>query len=91
MFNFRSKRVTLPVTMCLVLALLTPVLAQAELGGSGNTAARDIAAQREAQERKLEKKRQKAEEAKKAAEAQQGQPAEAQQPVEPQQEKPAVQ
>ena len=92
MFNFKSKKMTLPLTFCLVLALLAPALAQAELGGSGSTASRDAAAQMEAKERKLEKKRQKEAEAKKAAEAQQGQPAETQTPPEgQQQDKPAAQ
>ncbi len=91
MFKFKSKKMILPLCFCVLSALLIPALVHAELGGSGNTAARDIAAQREAQERKLEKKRLKAEEAKKAAEAQQGQPAETQQPVEGQAEKPAAQ
>ena len=90
MFNFKSKKMILPLCFCILSALLTPALVHAELGGSGNTAARDIAAQREAQERKLEKKKHAAE-AKKAAEAQQGQPAETQQPVETQPEKPAAQ
>ncbi|MBK8817426.1 MAG: hypothetical protein IPN42_18940 [Methylococcaceae bacterium] len=93
MYKFRSKKMILPLCFCVLSALLTPALVHAELGGSGNTAARDIAAQREAQERKLEKKRLKAEAeaAKKASEAQQGQPADAQQPVENQPEKPAAQ
>lgn len=79
----------LPLYICLLLALLTPPLAQAELGGSGSTAARDVAAQREAKERKLAEKKRKAEEAKKGAEAQ---PAETQAPTEGQpQEKPAAQ
>jgi uncharacterized MAPEG superfamily protein len=90
MFRIKSKKILLPLAICVLSALLAPALAQAELGGSGNTAARDIAAQREAQERKLEKKRQKAEEAKKAAEGQQGQPAETQAPAEGQSEKPAA-
>ena len=91
MFTFKSKKMILPLCFCVLSALLTPALVHAELGGSGNTAARDIAAQREAQERKLEKKRLKAEAAQKAADAQSGQPADAQQPVETQPEKPAAQ
>lgn len=91
MLNFISKKMTVPVLICFLSVLLTPVLAQAELGGSGSTAARDAAEQRAARERKLEKKKLKDAEAKKAGETQQGQPAETQQPAEPQQEKPAAQ
>jgi len=90
MSHFKSKKITLPLFLGILLALLSPALAQAELGGSGNTAARDIAAQREAQERKLEKKKQ-ATEAKKAAQAQQKEPAETVAPTEGQPEKPAGQ
>jgi uncharacterized membrane protein YdbT with pleckstrin-like domain len=92
MFTFKSKKMTLPLTISLVLALLAPVIAQAELGGSGSTAARDAAAQREAKERKLEQKKQKAAEAQKAAETQGGAaPAEESKPAETQGEKPAAQ
>jgi hypothetical protein len=95
MLNFKSKKVLLPLYFCVVSALLFPTLTQAELGGSGSTAARDVAAQRAAQEavkeRKLENRKKEAE-AKKAAEAQQGQPAETQTPPEgQQQDKPAAQ
>jgi hypothetical protein len=89
MLHFKSKKMILPLYFCLLSALLSPALTQAELGGSGSTAARDVAAQRAAKEIKLEKKKKDAE-AKKAAEAQQGQPAETQQPAEGQQEKPAA-
>jgi hypothetical protein len=88
MFNFKSKKVTLPLYLCLLTALLSPAIAQAELGGSGGTAARDAAEQRAAKERKLEKKKKEAE-AKNAADSQQGQPVETQQPAESQQEIPA--
>ena len=90
MFKFKIKKIALPLCFCVLAALLFPALAQAELGGSGGTAARDAAEQRAAKEKKLEKKRLEAE-AKKAAEGQQ--PATTQQPVEtqPQQEKPAAQ
>lgn len=87
--NFKSKKFTLPLYFCLLSALLSPALTQAELGGSGSTAARDAAAQKAAKEMKLEKKR-KAAEDKKAAESQQEQPAQSQQPVEGQKEKPAT-
>jgi hypothetical protein len=91
MLNIQSKKMTLPLTFCLVLALLVPALAQAELGGSGSSAARDAAEQKAAKERKLEKKRLKEAEAKKAAETQVEQPAETQTPaVEPKAE-PAAQ
>ncbi len=90
MFTFKSKKMLLTLAFCVVSALLVPAIAQAELGGSGSTAARDVAAQRAAKERKLEKKKQEAE-AKKAAEAHGGQPAETQTPaVEPKAE-PAAQ
>jgi hypothetical protein len=91
MFHIKSKKIALPLFLGILLALLTPVLVQAELGGSGDTAARDRAAQREAQERKLEKKRQKAEEAKKEVEGKQKEPAETVAPTEGQPEKPAGQ
>ena len=81
MFTFKSKKMLLTLFLCVISALLVPAIAQAELGGSGSTAARDVAAQRAAKERKLEKKKQEAE-AKKAAEGQQVQPAETQLPVE---------
>jgi cell division protein FtsB len=91
MLNFKSKKIILPLYFCLLSALLFPAVTQAELGGSGSTAARDAAAQKEAKERKLEKKKQEAE-AKKSAETQQGQPAETQTPAEgQQQDKPAAQ
>ncbi len=84
MMTLKLKKMTLPLIICITSALLMPALAQAELGGSGGTAARDAAAQREAKEKKLELKRQKAAEAQKAAESAQGQPADAQTPaVEP--------
>ena len=90
MLQIKSKKITLALYFCVLSALLSPVLAQAELGGSGSTAARDVAAQRAAKAEKIEKKKQQAE-AKKAAEAEQVQPAEAQIPAESQQEKPAAQ
>jgi uncharacterized membrane protein YdbT with pleckstrin-like domain len=90
MFHIKSQKITLPLFLGILLALLTPVLVQAELGGSGDTAARDRAAQREAQERKLEKKK-KAAEAKKEAEDKQKEPAETVAPTEGQPEKPAGQ
>ncbi len=90
MLNFKSKKITLPLYFCVLVALLSPVIAQAELGASGGTAARDAAAQRAAKERKLEKNKQEAE-AKKAAEDQQAQPAVVEQPAEGQPEKPAAQ
>jgi hypothetical protein len=90
MLQIKSKKITLPLYVCLLSALLSPVLAQAELGGSGGKAARDAAEQRAAREEKAEKRKHEAE-AKKAAEAQQGQPAETQTPAEGQQEKPAAQ
>lgn len=90
MFNFKSKKMILPLYFCVLSALLSPALTQAELGGSGSTAARDVAAQRAAKAEKAEKRKHEAE-AKKAAEAQQGQPTEVQQPSEGQQEKPAAQ
>jgi hypothetical protein len=92
MLHFKSKKITLPLYFCMVSALLSPPLAQAEggLGGSGRIAAGQAEEQRAAKERKLEKKRQAAE-AKKAAEAQQGQPAESQQPAAEQKETPAAQ
>ncbi|ESS66469.1 hypothetical protein MGMO_191c00030 [Methyloglobulus morosus KoM1] len=77
MFNFKSKKMLLTLFFCVLAALIVPTMAQAELGGSGSTAARDVAAQRAEKERKLEKKKHEAE-AKKAAGAQQGQPAETQ-------------
>lgn len=89
MFNFKSKKMILPLYFCVLSALLSPALTQAELGGSGSTAARDVAAQKAAKELKLEKKKHAAE-AKKTAEGQQAQPAETQQPAEGQQEKPAA-
>lgn len=90
MLHFKSKKMLLTLFFCVLSVLLVPTIAQAELGGSGSTAARDAAEQKAAKERKLEKKRLK-EEAKKAAETQQGQPAETQTPAEGQQEKPAAQ
>ncbi len=90
MFNFKSKKIILPLFFSVLLALLSAPLAHAELGGSGGSAARDAAEQRAAKERKLEQKKKDAE-AKKAAEAQQGQPATTQPPVEVNQEKPAAQ
>jgi hypothetical protein len=90
MLRFKSKKITLPLSICLLTALLSPALAQAELGGSGGKAARDAAEQRAVREEKIEKRKQEAE-AKKAAESQQAQPVEAQTPTEGQQEKPAVQ
>jgi uncharacterized MAPEG superfamily protein len=90
MFTFKSKKMLLTLFLCVISTLLVPAIAQAELGGSGSTAARDVAAQRAAKAEKAEKKKQEAE-AKKAAEAQQGQPAETQTPADSQQEKPAVQ
>jgi hypothetical protein len=92
MFNFKSKKFTLPLYVCMLLVLLAPVLAQAELGSSGGTAARDAAEQRAAKERKLEKKKQKEAEANKGSEAQQGTaPAEESKPAETQGEQPAAQ
>lgn len=90
MLRFKSKKITLPLTICLLAALLTPALAQAELGGSGGKAARDAAEQRAVREEKIEKRKQEAE-AKKAAESQQAQPVEAQTPTEGTQERPAAQ
>lgn len=90
MLRFKSKKITLPLSICVLTALLSPALAQAELGGSGGKAARDAAEQRAVREEKIEKRKQEAE-AKKAAESQQAQPAEAQTPTEGQPEKPAVQ
>lgn len=90
MFNFKSKKITLPLYFCVLSALLSPVLAQAELGGSGGLAADQAAEQRAAKEKKLEQKK-KAAEAKKAGEVHHGQPAETQTPTEGQQEKPAAQ
>jgi cell division protein FtsB len=87
MFKFKLKKMLLTLFFCVLSALLVPPIAQAELGGSGSTAARDATAQKAAKERKLEKKRLKEAEAKKAAETQQGQPAETQAPAtEPKQE-----
>jgi hypothetical protein len=86
MFTFKSKKMLVTLFFCVISALLVPAIAQAELGGSGSTAARDVAAQKAAKELKLEKKKKHAE-AKKAAEAQQGQPTETQTPaVEPKEE-----
>lgn len=91
MLSFKSNKIILAACFCILSALLFPTLAQAELGGSGSTAARDAAEQRAAKERKLEKKRL-AEEAKKAAEGQQSAPTEAtQQPPAAEPEKPAAQ
>lgn len=91
MLNIKSKRITLVLFLGMLSLLITPALVQAELGGSGSTAARDAAEQKAAKERKLEKKRQKEAEAKKAAEAQTAQPAETAQPAQDQAEKPATQ
>ncbi len=91
MLHSKSKKFTLPLYFCLLSALLSPALTQAELGGSGGKAARDAAEQRAAREQKLEKRKHDAE-AKKAAEAQQEQPAVTQTPAEgQQQDKPAAQ
>jgi hypothetical protein len=91
MLQIKSKKIILPLYLCLLSALLTPTLAQAELGGSGGKAARDAAEQRAARAEKLEKKKQQAE-AKKSGEAQQEQSGETPTPpAEGQQEKPAVQ
>lgn len=69
--------------------LLIPAMVQAELGGSGSTAARDAAEQRAAVQRKLEKKRLKEEGAKKADVAQEVvAPAEEPAPADIQKEKP---
>jgi len=89
MFNFKSKKMLLTLFFCVFSALLVPTIAQAELGGSGSTAARDVAAQRAAKERKLERKKQEAE-AKKAAEAPHGQPAESQTPATEPKEEPTA-
>jgi hypothetical protein len=91
MLQIKSKKITLPLYLCLLSALLSPALAQAELGGSGGKAARDAAEQRAARAEKLEKKKHQSE-AKKSGEAQQEQPGETQTPpAEGQQEKPTVQ
>ncbi|MEQ1560157.1 MAG: hypothetical protein ABL933_14640 [Methyloglobulus sp.] len=83
MFNFKSKKMLMPLFFGVVSVLLAPTLAQAELGGSGSKAANEAAEQRAARERKVEKKKHDAE-AKKAAE---GQPTETQTPaVEPKEE-----
>jgi hypothetical protein len=89
MLHNKSKKMILPLCLSVLMALLSPALVQAELGGSGNTAARDVAAQRAAKELKLEKKKKEAE-AKKAAEGQQSQPADTQAPAAGQPEKPAA-
>jgi hypothetical protein len=90
MLHFKSKKMILPLYFCVLSALLSPALTQAELGGSGGTAARDVAAQRAVKAEKAEKRKKEAE-AKKAAEAQQGKPVETQTPAEGQQEKPVAQ
>lgn len=89
MLNLKLKKTTASLLITVLLAMVIPSIAQAELGGSGGTAARDAAEQRAARERKLEKKKQKEAEAKAAAQGQQGEGVEAQQPAATTQEKPA--
>jgi hypothetical protein len=81
MFTFKSKQIFLPLLLCLTGLVLSPVTAQAELGGSGSKAANQAAEQRAAREKREALKKQEAE-AKQATETQQTQPAEAQQPAE---------
>lgn len=85
MLSFKSKKMTIPVIFSLVAALLAPTLAQAELGGSGATAARQAREQRAVAQKKREERKQEQEAAKKTVEAvQETAPAEKSKPVEPQ-------
>jgi hypothetical protein len=90
MLKLKVKKIAWPVFFCLFAGLTLPSISQAELGGSGGTAARDAAEQKANKAKKLEKKRLEAE-AKKAGDAQQAPPAETQPQPEATEQKPAAQ
>jgi hypothetical protein len=92
MLNFKSKKMTLPLFLSLLIALLAPVLTQAEPYGTGDIASTRAEEQRAAIAKRKERiKKEKEAEAKKAAEAPQAKPSEAQQPSDGQKEEPAAQ
>jgi len=91
MLHIKSKKITFPFLLGLLITLLTPALTQAEeTYGTGSIAATRAAEQRAAIAKRAEKRKKEAE-AKKATEAQQGQPTESQYPAEGEQEKQAAQ
>ncbi|WP_411727609.1 hypothetical protein [Methyloglobulus sp.] len=71
MLYIKSNKITLPLCLCVILALLSPVLTQAEATyESGDIAATRAADQRAALAKKAEERKKRAAERQKAAEAQ---------------------
>lgn len=68
MFRFKSKKMTLALSVCVMSMLLSPALTHAESTGTGSTAARQAADQKAALAKKAAE-RQKAAEEKQKAEA----------------------
>jgi hypothetical protein len=92
MLNFKSKKITLPLFLSVLLALLFPTLTLAEPYGTGDIASTRAEEQRAAIAKRKERiKKEKEEAAKKAAETQPGKPTEAPIPAGDEQEKPAAQ
>ncbi len=68
MFRFKSKKMTLALSVCIMSMLLSPVLTHAEATGTGSTAARQAADQKAALAKKAAAQQKLAEEKQKAAE-----------------------
>lgn len=71
MSHFKSKKIRLPLYLCVLSALLSPVLSHAEeTYSTGKIASKQAAAQKEAIAKRAARKHQREAEAKKAAEPQ---------------------
>ena len=90
MLHLTSKKITLLLYLCVLTALFSPSLTQAEPYGTGDIASKRAAEQRAAIAKRAEKKKHEAENHK-AAETQQAKPVEDQKPTDDQKETPVTQ
>jgi hypothetical protein len=70
MFRFKSKKMTLALSVCVMSMLLSPALTYAEATGTGSTAARQAADQKAALAKKAADRQKAEEEKQKAAKTQ---------------------
>ena len=90
MLHLKSKKNILPLYLCVLTALFSPSLTQAEPYGTGDIASKRAAEQRAAIAKRAEKKKHE-DEAQKAVKTQQAKSAEDQKPTDEQKEIPATQ